>query len=186
MPFTRVDDLVVDFFFLSDPRVSDRLRISIDRTRSVVEIARDVDQTRKRKFGRDDRDRDRGDDETGSDFRDENESENETDFDFDDEIISISSFSRYNSRGDVETVEFAAQRKIKEDQILQDRLRVDNGRIFSIFSNHRFVAKQIDFHDHAINFRVDDETRETHRLKQIKKTIVAIRARARRNKKNAK
>ena len=197
MFFTRVDDFVVDSFFLFDSRASDRLKTSIDKARFVVEIDKNVDQTRKRKFDRDDRDRDRdrSDDEidfddenkneTNSDFDDENENENENeiDFDFDDEIISISSLSRYNSRESVDTVEFVAQRKIKKNQILQDRLRVDNDRILSTFSNHQFVAKQIDLRDHAINSRVDDEIREIHRLQQIRDAIAAIKTRARKNKK---
>ena len=186
MSFTRVDDLVADFFFFFGSRVSDRFKVSIDKIRFVAEIVKNIDQIRERKFDRDDRDRDRDDDEIDFDFRDENENENETDSDFDNEIISISSFSRYNSRENVETVEFVAQRKIKKDQILQNRFRVDNDRIFSIFLNYRFVAKQIDFHDHAINSRVDDETREIHRLKQVREAIAAVRIRVRKNKKNAK
>ena len=98
----------------------------------------------------------------------------------------ISFFSRYFVRDGVDFIEIVARRRIKKNKVFANRFRADNNEILFIFVNYRFVAEKANFYDYAVNIFAGDETRDKHRLVQVKKITTTNKTRARVNKNNKK
>ena len=190
MSITRADDSTFDFVFLSI-RIFSKSKNSSNRARQQ----KNSDATQFRENDTQIRDRDRDDrddrdDEFAFSFSSSSSSfsfSNSFSFAFNFEprlSISIFDFSRYTIHDDVDFAETAVRRKLQKKQMFQNRFRINNEQIIFIFINHRFVAKKIEYHDHAVNFRVVDAIREAHRKRQTKKIVVANKTRARVDKKN--